>query len=335
MRERSKAFEVFGWVNFPQSFSTTHIKELKTKLQQAFTLPDVSPLDVDQFGRNTAHICITLFGDLLNYSTSREEAGRLLDGLQILLSFLFKAMHVNIFVGESHNGSMLEYLAASGLPSLLPPVYDVLKTLKPEFDPELDQRPIWYLRDDRAMEQQRHLRIFRYAIHDRPDIIEDLGYGEVFLDISKRDKSRLQELINSTRFAEYVDERDFFRHNILHLCINWKEGLKLLLKERITHSLANEPDSFGATPLHYALAHSGNVCYSADGCDCHDAAEMILDTDCRVVVDPWADISLADSSSKVAMLLIQHLKQRRERLRKIAITHLSTSDPRELRVTDH
>jgi hypothetical protein len=62
---------------------------------------------------------------------------------------------------------------------------------------------------------------------------------------------------------------------------------------------------------------------------------MILDTDCRVVVDPWADISLADSSSKVAMLLIQHLKQRRERLRKIAITHLSTSDPRELRVTDH
>jgi hypothetical protein len=80
--------------------------------------------------------------------------------------------------------SMLEYLAASGLPSLLPPVYDVLKTLKPEFDPELDQRPIWYLRDDRAMEQQRHLRIFRYAIHDRPDIIE--GIDSSIPDISQK-----------------------------------------------------------------------------------------------------------------------------------------------------
>jgi hypothetical protein len=65
MRQRSKAFEVFGWVNFPQSFSATRVEELKTKLQQAFALPDVSPLDVDQFGRNIAHICITV-GSLLH-----------------------------------------------------------------------------------------------------------------------------------------------------------------------------------------------------------------------------------------------------------------------------
>lgn len=166
----------------------------------------------------------------------------------------------------------------------------------------------------------------------------DLGYGELFLAVSKRDKSRLQELINSTNFAQYLTEKDFFRHNVLHLCITWTDGLKLLLNERATHPLANKRDSSGSTPLHYALVHSGNSCYSADGTEngsFDDAASMLLDTDCPVVVDLYCDMALEDSSPGAAMLLLQHLKLRRERLRNLAITHLPKSDLQELGVTEN
>lgn len=67
---------------------------------------------------------------------------------------------------------MLEYLIASGFPSLLPRVYDVLKRFRPELEPGFDQKPMWARWDDRAIEHRRHLRIFRDAFHDRPGIIE-------------------------------------------------------------------------------------------------------------------------------------------------------------------
>jgi len=56
MRETSKAFEIFIWQNYVYVIS--HIQGFMTKLQEAYSLPDVSPSDVDQFGRTTAHLCI-------------------------------------------------------------------------------------------------------------------------------------------------------------------------------------------------------------------------------------------------------------------------------------
>ncbi|RSM10895.1 hypothetical protein CDV31_007023 [Fusarium ambrosium] len=336
MREKSEAFEVFRWSKLPDNFSTTLVEELMTELQEAYSLPDVSPRDVDEFGRNTAHLCITGSGHLLYNSTSSGEAGQLLDGLETLLSFLSKVMHVDIFVGENHNGSMLGYLVANGFPSLLPRVYDVFRRLKPEFDPGCDQKAMWDHLEFRNWERRRHLKMFRDTFHDRPDIIEDLGYGELFLAISKRDKSKLQQLINSPSFAKYLDERDFFQHNVLHLCINWKDGLKLLLQQRVTHCLANESDFLRFTPLHYALIHSGKAYYSADGTirgKCCEPLEMLLSTDCRIFLNTFSNIALEDSSPDGAMLLLQHLKLRRERLRDLAMTHLSKSDLRDLGVT--
>lgn len=37
-----------------------------------------------------------------------------------------------------------------------------------------------------------------------------VGYRNLFLAAMKRDEARLKELIQSARFAEYVDERDPF-----------------------------------------------------------------------------------------------------------------------------
>ncbi|RMJ08806.1 hypothetical protein CDV36_011602 [Fusarium kuroshium] len=335
-RRKTSKQSLQRWSKLPDNFSTTLVEELMTELQEAYSLPDVSPRDVDEFGRNTAHLCITGFGHLLYNSTSSGEAGQLLDGLETLLSFLSKVMHVDIFVGENHNGSMLGYLVANGFPSLLPRVYDVFRRLKPEFDPGCDQKAMWDHLEFRNWERRRHLKMFRDTFHDRPDIIEDLGYGELFLAISKRDKSKLQQLINSPSFAKYLDERDFFQHNVLHLCINWKDGLKLLLQQRVTHCLANESDFLRFTPLHYALIHSGKAYYSADGTirgKCCEPLEMLLSTDCRIFLNTFSNIALEDSSPDGAMLLLQHLKLRRERLRDLAMTHLSKSDLRDLGVT--
>ncbi|KAJ4168997.1 hypothetical protein NW754_010929 [Fusarium falciforme] len=99
MRETSKAFDLFSWDNFPEASSITHVQELMTKLQEAYSLPDVY-----EFGQNTANLCIMRYGVLLDYSTSSEESSLLLHSLETLLSFLSEAVQVDIFVGENHNG---------------------------------------------------------------------------------------------------------------------------------------------------------------------------------------------------------------------------------------
>ncbi|RSL46986.1 hypothetical protein CEP51_015842 [Fusarium floridanum] len=183
-RRKTSKQSLQRWSKLPDNFSTTLVEELMTELQEAYSLPDVSPRDVDEFGRNTAHLCITGFGHLLYNSTSSGEAGQLLDGLETLLSFLSKVMHVDIFVGENHNG--------------------------------------------------------------------------------------------------------------------------------------------------------GKAYYSADGTirgKCCEPLEMLLSTDCRIFLNTFSNIALEDSSPEGAMLLLQHLKLRRERLRDLAMTHLSKSDLRGLGVT--
>ncbi|UPL03339.1 hypothetical protein LCI18_014273 [Fusarium solani-melongenae] len=171
VRETSPAFEVFNWGECPESYYTTDFHKLKAKLQKIYKLPNVSPCDVDEFGRNAAHLCVVRFGDLLDESADFKEATQLLDNLQKILWFL-GTVGVDIYAGENHDGSMLEYLMVEGWASLLPRVYDVLKSRNSEFDPGFDQRPVWDRWDDRAMDRRRHLRIFRDTFHDRPDILE-------------------------------------------------------------------------------------------------------------------------------------------------------------------
>lgn len=166
-----------------------------------------------------------------------------------------------------------------------------------------------------------------------------LGYRNIFLAVSKRDETKLKELIENIKFAEFVRETDFVGHNILHFCLNWDTGLRLLLDKEATHHLINQPDTAGFTPLMDALILSGHVCDESYGpdlcsdCGCSTAVKLLLETDCPVGLSLIDDLPGFRSSPKAKIALIEHLAQRRERLQKLAWHHLPKSELRDLGVS--
>ncbi|RSL61500.1 hypothetical protein CEP51_013623 [Fusarium floridanum] len=303
------------------------VEEHMKQLQTIYSSGEASPFDVDTHGWNAAHLFIHYY----NHPEVTKRSDNI-ESVMILLQFL-QRVGVNIHAGTGHSSSMLEFVYRSGGYMILGPVYDVLASCEPQFDPELDHK-----RARRTM----HLdggNEFLTVVHDRPDIMEDLGYKNLFLAVSKRDEARLKELIKSASFTENLDERAYFGQNILHLCLKWETGLRLLLEQEATHHLVNQPDTAGMTPLANALELSAYACRVpcrpdlGSDCGCSATVEMLLETDCPVGLDLFDRPPHRKASPKATVVLLEHLGQRRRRLQRLALQHLPEADLRDLGVS--
>ncbi|RMJ07638.1 hypothetical protein BHE90_016754 [Fusarium euwallaceae] len=130
------------------------------QLQTIYSSGEASPFDVDTYGRNAAHFCIQYYNHL--EVTKRSDN---IESVKILLRFL-QRVGVSIHAGTSYDSSMLEFVYRTGGYMLLGPVYDVLASCEPQFDPELDHK---------RARRTRHLdggNEFLTVVHDRPDIME-------------------------------------------------------------------------------------------------------------------------------------------------------------------
>ncbi|KAL2686903.1 hypothetical protein Neosp_004446 [[Neocosmospora] mangrovei] len=151
--------------------------------------------------------------------------------------------------------------------------------------------------------------------------------------------TKLKELIESIKFSEYVYERDLFGQNIVHFCLNWETGLRLLLEKEATHRLVNQPDAAGFTPLMDALKLSADACQELYGpglcsdCGCSAAVKLLLETDCPIGLHLIVDPSGLRASPRAKIVLLEHLAQRRERLQKLALYYLPESELRNLEVS--
>ncbi|KAI8672997.1 hypothetical protein NCS56_00764200 [Fusarium sp. Ph1] len=315
VRETSQALNVF--LDFKNDCLEVDLtkatqKNIK-KLQIVYTSGKASPLDVDIVGRNVAHMCILASG---------------LKSLKMMLRFL-QQVGVNVYAGTNKDGSIIEFVFSRTTYRALGPVYDVLANCESQFDPEQDH--------ERAGDLYfPHKSEFIDELQGRPDILEGLGYRNLFLAVARRDEARIKELIENIKFVEYVCETDIFGQNIVHFCLNWETGLRLLLENEATHHLVSQPDATGLTPLMDALILSGHVCHESygrdlcSGCGCSATVKLLLETDCPIGLNLIADIVEASPKAKIALL--EHLAQRRERLQKLALHHLPES---ELRVVVH
>ncbi|KAF4439025.1 hypothetical protein FACUT_4484 [Fusarium acutatum] len=92
-------------------------------------------------------------------------------------------------------------------------------------------------------------------------------------------------------------------------------------------------------PLDYAPFHSKIFCSAPDQwtdcneCTCSLAVQLLLEADCNVTVGPTCPQVLADCSLKARRLFFEHLKNRRERLRNLAIAVLPEETLRQYGVT--
>ncbi|KAI8674215.1 hypothetical protein NCS55_00744400 [Fusarium keratoplasticum] len=149
-------------------------------------------------------------------------------------------------------------------------------------------------------------------------------------------KQGSKELIENIKFVEYVRETDIFGQNIVHFCLNWDTGLRLLLDKEATHHLVNQPDTAGFTPLMDALKLSDLVCeesHLCPGCSCPATVKLLLETDCPMGLDLIAHPSGFRASPKAKTALLEHLAPKRKRLLKLALHHLPESELRDLGVS--
>ncbi|KAI8669621.1 hypothetical protein NCS57_00777500 [Fusarium keratoplasticum] len=342
VRETSQAFDVFeysdDWMGRRHFTSCMngrgevditrvaqdHIK----KLQIAYTSGKASPLDVDKFGYNVAHLCIPIYSYLMA-TIGKARKDHCSEGLKMMLLFL-QRVGVNVYAGTDYDSSMIEFIFRKREEGTLASVYDVLANCDSQFDLEQDHESRGTFTPN---------GFFIDALRERPDVMEGLGYRNLFLAVAKQDEARLKELIQNIRFVEYVRETDFFGRNVLHFCSNWETGLRLLLEKEATHRLVNQPDETGYTPLTDATRFSGCACqesYALDlcsGCSCSATVKLLLETDCPLglgLINEWL---LFRPSMKARIALLEHLAQRRERLQRLALNHLPESELRDLGVS--
>lgn len=225
---------------------------------------------------------------------------------------------------------MIQFIFRESEYRTLGPVYDVLANCESQLDLEQDHEsgPTFPRKG-----------LFVDVLQERPDIMEGLGYRNLFLAVAKRDEARLKKLIENIKFVDYVRETDIFGQNIVHFCLNWETGLRLLLEKEATHHLVSQPDARGFTPLMDALELGKRLCqepYGPDlcsGCGCSATVKLLLETDCPVGLNLIPDLFPVGISPKAKIALLEHLAQRRERLQRLALHHLPESELQDLGVS--
>ncbi|KAJ4218889.1 hypothetical protein NW759_008040 [Fusarium solani] len=323
VRETSQAFDVLNrsspFRNGSREVDLTRVaQEDIKKLQIAYTSGKASPFDVDKYGCNAAHLCIQRYGGFMGTPGDARTADAS-EGLKMMLLFL-QQVGVNIYAGTNFERQRI-YMT-------LAPVYDVLANCDSQFDLEQDHESALIFGI-----------LFMHLLQERPDIMEGLGYRDIFLAVAKRDEARLKELSQNTRFVEYVRQTDLFGQNIVHSCLGWEPGLRLLLEKEATHHLVNQPDGSGSTPLTDALSDSGFVCQEPYGldlcssCSCSATVKLLLETDCSIGLNLILDPFRFRPSTKAKIAVLEHCAQRRERLQKLALHHLPELELQDLGVS--
>ncbi|KAK2128975.1 hypothetical protein NOF04DRAFT_1277799 [Fusarium oxysporum II5] len=60
----------------------------------------------------------------------------------------------------------------------------------------------------------------------------EIGFSELFLAVIKKDDERLRTILEEEDDISKISQTDLYGRNILHLCTNWPDGLRLLLQRQ-------------------------------------------------------------------------------------------------------
>ncbi|EXK26691.1 hypothetical protein FOXG_15819 [Fusarium oxysporum f. sp. lycopersici 4287] len=301
---------------------------------------DASPFDVDQDGNNIAHMCL----NACLYSFSFEEALKSSDiAIDAICKMLTYLADIGVPITASNfNQSNLLTLSIKSFRNLwvLPSLYKLVMNRDSNFyHSELAHNGpltanLWF---ENGGKWARQLD----TLCEYPEICEDIGFSELFLAVIKKDHARLQAILAEEDSISNISQMDLYKRNILHASSNWPDGLRLLLQRQDVRPLMDmgpEP-FFHPRPLDYALFYSKIYCNApdqwteCDNCTCYVAVQLLLEADCSVTVGHGRPEILAGCSLKARKLFFKHLKDRRERLRNVALGILPKETLRQYGIT--
>ncbi|KAM5370899.1 hypothetical protein ACJZ2D_008332 [Fusarium nematophilum] len=344
MVESSPAFDILP-VLHPLGFRTDPVsiawmrnpiacaKQLKHELQLVYASSRASPLDVDRDGYNIAHLLVRKLAWLLAFAEGTRHGTDQVIAFRTLFLYLYE-IGVNFNASTYDHSTILDVVAAASyFPHNVSSIFITLNACDTNLDLLLTKRLPTIMNYGISM-------AWDDAFRAHPGFAEALDYEEIFKAIFRRDEKTLRSLLSSDRLVDYISSRDKLGRNILHMCSNWALGLQLILRHESTHSLMNEHANNGLPPVCHSLEISGSICKYPDNwtlcrnCDCSETLQIFLDMDCAVFIWwHWSFKLLERASTKARLLFLQHLKNRRERLRDVAMAHLPATQLLALGVT--
>ncbi|EJP69640.1 uncharacterized protein BBA_01605 [Beauveria bassiana ARSEF 2860] len=133
-----------------------------------------------------------------------------------------------------------------------------------------------------------------------------------------------------------LSERNLFGHTPLHLAADKLLFLRLLVKVADARLLnqADGRDGLGLSVVETAVSLSKLHCREDSGmcknCSCDECAVTLLEADCALPVSQNLQDVLASASERCKLTYARHMKDRRDRLKQLALENLSIEEVERL-----
>lgn len=133
-------------------------------------------------------------------------------------------------------------------------------------------------------------------------------------------------------------ERNLFGHTPLHLAADKPDCLRILVETADAGALEKRTDvsGFDCSVLETAVFVSGMLCQEStedvlcQGCPCAESAAILLEADCAVPTSYVMQAMFHSASFRCKLLCIHHMKDRRTRLRQLALDNLAETHVKRL-----
>ncbi|WKT48229.1 hypothetical protein QSH57_013134 [Fusarium oxysporum f. sp. vasinfectum] len=288
-----------------------------------------SPFDVDQQGNNIAHMCLEAYLNYFGYGDTTIPSDIAADATFKMLTYLAN-IGVPIAASNFNQCNLLTISINSFCNFWILPRLSKLVTNSDFNFCHADiahGRPLFAnMWVNSGEEWARHLN----TLCEYPEICEGIGFSELFLAVMKRDYARLQAILAEENSILNISQTDLYERNILHASSNWPDGLRLLLQRQDVRPLMDKSSAIlmHFSPLDFALFYSKIYCNApdqwtdCDDCTCYVSVQLFLEADCNVTIGYKRSETLGGCSLKARKLFFEHLKNRRQRLRNMALAIL-------------
>ncbi|KAG7430177.1 hypothetical protein Forpi1262_v008326 [Fusarium oxysporum f. sp. raphani] len=333
--ESSPAFRLFDTCRSYKIFDRNkirpdHIAEILIKeLRVIYRSGKASPFDVDQQGNNIAHMCLEAYLNYFGYGDTTIPSDIAADATFKMLTYLAN-IGVPIAASNFNQCNLLTISINSFCNFWILPRLSKLVTNSDFNFCHADiahGRPLFAnMWVNSGEEWARHLN----TLCEYPEICEGIGFSELFLAVMKRDYARLQAILAEENSILNISQTDLYERNILHASSNWPDGLRLLLQRQDVRPLMDKSSAIlmHFSPLDFALFYSKIYCNApdqwtdCDDCTCYVSVQLFLEADCNVTIGYKRSETLGGCSLKARKLFFEHLKNRRQRLRNMALAIL-------------
>ncbi|KAL2129428.1 hypothetical protein VTI74DRAFT_7822 [Chaetomium olivicolor] len=168
-------------------------------------------------------------------------------------------------------------------------------------------------------------------------IAEAYGCGELSLAVLANDEARVEFLLRHRPSS--LRERNLLGQTPLHLAVDKPSCLRLIARAA-DHEILNQTDNSQTSALEKAIVLSGTLCKyemarrRCRRCTCAESTIILLKADCAVPLSVRLSDLLGEASHRCRLKYIRAMRDRRERLKQLALDCLTPTEAGRLGLSE-